>query len=143
MIIPSNPMFDKKGKPVSGFMHIVNTPEYRMGEAASWNVHATADGMAKLGAYMVNGGSLNGRRLLSQETIDEFHSNPVTETEIPLGLRTSFTRGGVNRWGKQYAESVERNPGANIEGISEIVEERAHRNRDGWYGWMGLGGSIF
>jgi hypothetical protein len=67
-----------------------------MAEHHSMGHHGSARGMAKLAAFMANKGTFQGQKLMSEATWEDFHSNPVVETEIPWGNRTSFTQGGVS-----------------------------------------------
>ena len=45
-------------------------------------------------------------------------------------MRTRFTKGGVNFY-------------RNLEDANEGEKEHLNKNRDGFYGWMGYGGSLF
>jgi hypothetical protein len=73
----------------------LNEPMMRMGEHPSGACHASARGLAKLAAYMANRGQFNGNALMSEVLWEEFHSEPIVRVELPLGLRTAFTKGGV------------------------------------------------
>ena len=50
--------------------------------------------MAKLAAYMANGGQFGGHRIISEESWADFHSEPKVELEIPSGNRTIYVKGG-------------------------------------------------
>jgi hypothetical protein len=86
-------------KPVPGFDDNFNNDLLRKGEFGSAGNHSSGRGMAKLGAYMANRGSLNGKTLMSETTWEEFHSEPDFTCEAPFGLRSGFTKGGVALWG--------------------------------------------
>ena len=47
-----------------------------MGEHPSGGNHCSGRGMAKLGAYMANRGSFDGKTLMSEKMWEEFHSEP-------------------------------------------------------------------
>ena len=42
----------------------------------------------------------------------------------------------------QYPNSIKRNPKLEIDGLTDQFESNVIKNRDGWYGWKGLGGSV-
>ena len=77
-----------------------------MGEGHSFNIHASATGMAKMAAYMANKGNFRGKSILSSETVEEFHSNPDTKVMLGLGLRATFTKGGVFDFDSKYTKLV-------------------------------------
>ena len=91
---------------------------------------------------MANGGSLGGKTLISGKTFSEFHSNPTVESEIPWGQRTNFTQGGVCSFDWNSAKSIEMNPNARVDELSDSVEDSLYAHREGWYGWMGFGGPV-
>lgn len=47
-----------------------------------------------------------------------------------MDVKTNFTAGGVNKF-----ETYKLNP-------YNIAEVSLNKDRDGWYGWMGSGGSV-
>ena len=70
------------------------------------------------------------------------HRNPIAVSEPPLGDRTAFTRGGISAFGFDQIKNVEHNQFA-IKNLTNSLENHMHGNRSGWYGWFGLGGSVF
>lgn len=46
-----------------------NSDMFRMGEGPSFSIHASANGLAKLGAFIANGGSLGEKTIISEETV--------------------------------------------------------------------------
>lgn len=96
------------------------------GETCSANVHASARGLAKLASAMANGGEQDGHRVLDETAWQALHANPVAR---PMGFRTRFTQAGINLY--------------QSEGRGGRLERAANSGRDGFYGWMGLGGSLF
>jgi len=73
---------------------------------------------------MANRGTLNGVKVLSESAWEALHANPVIQ-ETFFGLSTNFTQGGIDL-ALQPAPGVKPLPGV-----------------EGFFGWMGLGGSIF
>jgi len=89
----------------------------RLGESSSANGNCSAAGLAKIAAAMANGGSLKGVKVLGEKGWKALHAEPT-----PGNLGFYFTQGGV----------CEFRPGTS-----------GPINRDGFYGWMGYGGSLF
>ena len=94
-----------------------NIEAVRRGETSSANGNCSARGLALLAAAMANQGSINGVQVLSKQGWEALHQDPV-EAPIFGVLPTNFTQGGINKFGETSG-------------------------RDGWYGWMGYGGSVF
>lgn len=68
--------------------------------------------------------------LLSEETWRKMHGEPVLAYDGVVGfVRTEFTAGGVNLF-RRYDDD-------------EFIESYFKKGRDGYYGWIGLGGSAF
>ena len=112
------------------------------GEGPSFNMLASATGLAKMAAYMANNGSFGVKQLLSPDTIQEFHSNPDTKVQLPFGMRATFTRGGAFDYNPKHLNTVARPQHTYINGFSNEFEHHCTSTRNGWYGWMGLGGSV-
>lgn len=104
-----------------------NTSAVAMGETPSANAHCSARGLAKLAAAMADGGGFQGAELLSPEAWAEMHAEPVTRS---MGFTTTFTQGGV----AQFTGSMNN---------TSPLHRGLYEGRDGYYGWMGMGGSIF
>jgi CubicO group peptidase (beta-lactamase class C family) len=104
-----------------------NDPVVRRGETPSANAHASARGLARLAAAMAAEGELDGHRLMSRAAWAALHAEPVRR---PMGMETTFTQGGVAHFGPHS-----RNP--------HRIVRALNLGRDGYCGWMGLGGSIF
>ena len=79
-------------------MGIVNTPAWRAAQVPSTNLHATASGVARLYAALVNGGTLDGVRLVDPEVLAEATTTqvegwcPVLQREASFGLGFQPTR---------------------------------------------------
>jgi CubicO group peptidase (beta-lactamase class C family) len=105
-----------------------NDPAVAMGETPSANAHCSARGLAHIAAAMASGGQYNGKEVLSADAWQAMHEAPV-QREM-LGLRTSFTQGGVAHFSATDSQSSK-------------LEHASNQGREGFYGWMGLGGSLF
>jgi CubicO group peptidase (beta-lactamase class C family) len=105
-----------------------NEPVVAMGETPSANANCTARGLAKIAAMMAAGGTWEGREYLHERAWQALHSDPL---EADMGfVTTAFTQGGVALF-----SAAGRN--------SSRMEQAINSGREGYYGWMGLGGSLF
>ena len=113
----------------TSIMGYFNQPDFAKGETPSANANCSARGLAKLGAIMSAGGTFQGRELLSSAAWEALHANPV---EAPLGslLTTRFTQGGVDCF-------------TPCDSTSSKLEREFNEGREGFFGWLGFGGSIF
>lgn len=102
-----------------------NEDAVAMGETPSANAHCSARGLAKMAAMMANGGEFAGTRYLPEAAWSALHDQPLTRQ---MAFQVTFTQGGVAQFGAATGTRLER--AANV-------------GREGFYGWMGLGGSIF
>ena len=98
------------------------------GETPSANAHCSARGLARIGAALAMGGTSQGKTLLKPEAWQALHAEPITRDMN--NLNSSFTQGGV-------AYFSQDNTG------SGAMNQALNQGREGFYGWMGLGGSIF
>jgi CubicO group peptidase (beta-lactamase class C family) len=114
-----------KGMKGIGFF---NEPIVAMGETPSAAANCSARGLAKIAAMMSAGGKWAEREYLTETAWRAMHADPV-EAEMGFGA-TRFTQGGVNLFDGANASSGELVRALNV-------------GREGFYGWMGLGGSIF
>ena len=108
-------------------MTAFNEPVIRMGETPSANAHCSARGLARLAAVMADRGSATGISLMDEAAWEAMHHEP---TRSNMGIHTNFTQGGV-------AHFTRPEPDANV------LERSLNVGREGYYGWMGLGGSLF
>jgi len=97
---------------------IWNTKGVREGEVPSANGNCSARGLARVGAIMANGGSLQGQTLLSPSGWEALHGQPVEGKLFTASFK--FTQGGVCQF-----------------------EDEVSQGRGGYFGWMGFGGSVF
>jgi CubicO group peptidase (beta-lactamase class C family) len=110
-------------------LEFFNEPGFARGETPSANATCSARGLAKLGAVMAAGGSWEGREYLSEQAWSALHAHPL-RSDMGGVIPTRFTQGGVDSF-------IPCGPG------SSRLERDFTVGREGFYGWMGLGGSIF
>ena len=104
-----------------------NHPSVARGETPSANTHATARGLARIAGMIACGGEWRGQRYLSDSAWANMHAEPVHRA---MGMEVNFTQGGVAQFGHLPARS-------------KAMARALNSGREGFYGWMGLGGSIF
>jgi CubicO group peptidase (beta-lactamase class C family) len=105
-----------------------NEPIIAMGETPSANANCSARGLAKLAAMMAAGGKWAGTEYMTLEGWNALHEDPLA---ADMGfVTTKFTQGGV----ALFAEPAQK---------SSKIEKALNTGREGFYGWMGLGGSLF
>lgn len=97
-----------------------------------------------MAAYMSNKGSLNGKKLISEDTWTKLHSNLVLLLDRGFShafTYTNFTAGGIHYHDESCATARLNNPVESwlYDGLSET---RLNNNRTGFYGWQGIGGSV-
>ncbi len=103
-------------------------PAIAMGETPSANTNANARGLAKIAAMMAAGGKWEGREYLGDAAWKAVHAEPLAGDMA--FVTTSFTQGGVALF-------------ARTDKASRRIEKALNDGREGFYGWLGLGGSIF
>lgn len=119
-----NPLKDRE-KAINFF----NKDIVAQGESSSFNANCSARGLAKVAAMMSGKGKLDNKEFLSQAAWQTLHDKAVT-AKLGGNVTTHFTQGGLN-----YFSMV---------GTTSSIADRAlNQGREGFYGWMGLGGSIF
>ncbi|MDA0977005.1 MAG: serine hydrolase, partial [Proteobacteria bacterium] len=104
-----------------------NERSVAMGETPSANTHSSARGLARLAAVMANRGRWQDVQYLEESAWQAMHDEPETRT---MGFNVTFTQGGLARFGRSNAPAP-------------AIVRAANDGREGFYGWMGLGGSIF
>ncbi len=105
-----------------------NEPAVAMGETPSANANCSARGLAKIAAMMAAGGKWAGTEYLSEEAWQAMHKDPI---DADMGfVTTNFTQGGV----ALFTVAAHNSP---------KLEQALNNGREGFYGWMGLGGSLF
>jgi CubicO group peptidase (beta-lactamase class C family) len=106
-----------------------NEPALAMGETPSANANCSARGLAKVAAVMSGGGTFAGTEYLSEAAWKSMHDD-ATKANMGGFLPTRFTQGGVALFSECDQDSSK-------------LEREFNQGRQGFYGWMGLGGSIF
>jgi CubicO group peptidase (beta-lactamase class C family) len=105
-----------------------NEPVVAMGETPSAAANCSARGLARIAAMMSARGKWAGREYLREAGWRALHDEPVVAN---MGFsNTNFTQGGVNLFTEPSAKS-------------NGLDRAFNAGREGFYGWMGLGGSIF
>ncbi len=110
-------------------LDFINHPGFLQGETPSANANCSARGLARVGAMMASGGTWEGREYINAAAWKAAHDHPVKATMGSI-LTTRFTQGGVDSF-------LPCTPG------SSRLERDFTEGREGFYGWMGLGGSVF
>ncbi|MDG2045697.1 MAG: serine hydrolase [Halioglobus sp.] len=105
-----------------------NEPAVVTGETPSANANCSARGLAKIAAMIAAGGKWNERQYLHEQGCEAMHDNPL-EADMGFAI-TRFTQGGVAAFSP-------------VSQTSTKVERALNVGREGFYGWMGLGGSLF
>ena len=106
-----------------------NESSVAMGETPSANTTASARGLAKIAAAMAAGGSIEQHTILNPNGWKLLHDQPV-EASMNGFIKTCFTQGGVDSYQTSSPQS-------------SYLERAFNQGREGFYGWMGLGGSLF
>lgn len=116
--------------PYAGMKNIgfFNESRVARGETPSAAANCSARGLAKVAAVMAARGRWAGREVLSEAAWKAMHDEPV-EADMAF-CTTHFTQGGVN----QFCEARPNDSAMN---------RAFNAGREGFYGWMGFGGSIF
>lgn len=125
-----------KGMGFSNFTH----PTLKKGENTSAFTWANAKTMARFGAFMANKGTLNGQTLISEETWNASISDTTCELD-QVGMYTKYSKGGFNLYEHSSKQTYDKNARF-WSPDTETIQAWSGDNRDGFYGWMGLGGSI-
>jgi CubicO group peptidase (beta-lactamase class C family) len=112
-----------------GGLGFFNHPDFSRGETPSANAKCSARGLAKMAAMMSAGGTFGGREYVSESAWKAAHAHPEKATMGGI-LTTRFTQGGVDCFLPSTPDSTR-------------AERDFNEGREGFYGWMGLGGSIF
>ena len=104
-----------------------NEKEVAMGETPSAATSSSARSLAKIAAAMATRGTLDGKQIMTEAGWSAMHDDPDTKA-MNIG-ETTFTQGGVNMFA--------------TDANSSKAARDFNGGREGFYGWMGLGGSIF
>ena len=97
-------------------------------QVPSAGAKCSARGLAKLAAAMANGGAINGQHVLGAMGHEALHADPIVRKMTIMDNR--FTQAGLALF---HDADAAKGP----------LEAGISLGRDGFYGWMGLGGSVF
>ena len=123
---PPMPLIDPAGRAKG--IGIFNLDDMAQGETPSANTHSNARSLAKLAAMFAARGNWQGEQILDENTWEAMHSAPE---DADMGFaHTTFTQGGVAKFG-------------GLPTPASRLDRGLHLGREGFYGWMGLGGSLF
>ena len=76
----------------------VNDDQSRKVEFPSFNANASAEGLAKLAAFMANKGKLDNETIMSEKTWNSMHAGVMDSAMLGDIFMTHFSQGGVNRF---------------------------------------------
>jgi CubicO group peptidase (beta-lactamase class C family) len=109
-------------------IRLFDTAAVAQAEIPSAGAKCSARGLAKLAAVMANGGVFEGQRLLSEDAWQQLHAASVRR-KMTL-IHAGFTQGGLAAY--------------DMEGVqASSLDASLSAGREGFYGWMGYGGSVF
>ena len=118
--------------PLSGMQEegfgVFDSVEWLQAQTPSAGAKCSARGLAKLAAVMANGGSALGHQLLTESGCAALHAEPIERKMTIMDNR--FTQAGLALFD-------------DADGAKGPLEAGMNFGRDGFYGWMGLGGSVF
>jgi CubicO group peptidase (beta-lactamase class C family) len=117
--------------PIAGMkkLSVFDLPAVSKGEMPSAGAKCSARGLAKLAAVMANGGRLGEQQIMGAQAHAALHDDPIERNM--MSMNTSFSKGGLASFPA---------PAGNY---SSALEAGLSQGREGYHGWMGLGGSIF
>merc|ERR1711892_687459 len=107
-----------------------NQETVRRGESPSANGNCSARGLAVIAAAMANKGNFKGKTILSPAAWDALHADP-TVGYLFADYICVLTQGGVGKFGEPDVSKF------------EDADRTFTSGRDGFYGWVGYGGSVF
>lgn len=132
-ILAGNRSSTMRGAPVAykGMDGILffNDRSVALGQTPSANTKSSARTLAKIASMMAGRGKFGGKEYLTEQGWEALHAAPMDASMGGL-MSTRFTQGGVNQFLPCTAES-------------STLEREFQEGREGFFGWMGLGGSIF
>lgn len=110
-------------------VNFFNQAVIAQGESASFNANCSARGLAKVAAMLAAHGKFEGKEYFSESAWQSLHAYPNSKV-MGETITTHFTQGGLNLFTMKGSRNNARDRSLN-------------KGREGFYGWMGLGGSIF
>ena len=121
----------KAPAPIEGMkqLSVFDSDAVSRGEIPSAAAKCSARGLAKLASVMANGGATGEFQLLGDQAMAALHDKTVSRQM--MSITTEFTQGGLAKFGLARKTAGQR------------LDSGMHEGREGYFGWMGLGGSIF
>ena len=121
----------KAPAPIEGMkqLSVFDSEGVTRGEIPSAAAKCSARGLARLASVMANGGASGEFQLLSDQAMAALHDKTVSRQM--MSITTEFTQGGLAKFGLAPETAGQR------------LDKGMHEGREGYFGWMGLGGSIF
>lgn len=110
-------------------VNFFNQAVIAQGESASFNANCSARGLAKVAAMMAAHGQFEGNEYFGEAAWQSLHAH-ADPKQLGGMVTTHFTQGGLNFFTMRGSQNNKRDRSLN-------------KGREGFYGWMGLGGSIF
>ena len=79
--------------------------------------------------------------MIGKDGLEALYAEPRTLQSAGMHYRTSFTKGGLCKYG---FDSISDCPEKwQMTDVAKTWERALHDHREGFYGWMGFGGSAF
>lgn len=88
---------------------------------------------------MANKGKCWGTSIMTEATWEDFHSEPTLRLMNGGWWRNNMTKGGVACFDARVLKDVL----PNLSAFEIAIHHRIFKFREGYYGWMGFGGSVF
>ena len=122
VFLKTNPLMKEEG------FGVFDSAGWLQAQTPSAGAKCSARGLAKLAAVIANGGSALGNQLLTESGCAALHAEPIERKMTIMDNR--FTQAGLALFD-------------DADGAKGPLEAGMNCGRDGFYGWMGLGGSVF
>lgn len=136
-------LLENPGADMDKMAALMGSKDACVAECLSAMCKGSARGLAHLAAYMAHKGTFNGKTIMSEATWDDAHSEPDLKSELDAGMITNFCKGGFNQCVNTRDPSFKKpETPLSMDYVRDLVHDHFD-NRVGYYGWMGVGGSIF
>jgi len=108
--------------------NLLNQKEIIIGESPSFNANCSARGLAKVAAMLSAKGSFEGKEYFSESAWQACHGE-TKNSSLGGVTATRFSQGGLCLF--------------ELEGSKQCADMALNGGREGFFGWAGLGGSLF
>ena len=125
----------KKGDQLTEMYSLAKSKDFLGGETCSTTCIASARGLARMGAYMANKGSLGGKQYISEETWDKMHAD-LKPDFADYHLFMNMSAGGLCKFGMDEEQKSKQ------KAFAKAMHSHMHDGREDFWGWIGHGGSI-